>query len=98
MIDVEREYKALKNKLNKYKTKKLGFEYGMSCGYVTQVNLVEDPFSKYPWKKAIEVRGLAGFDAHERVLMYITENMSKGKDYKYWKEYHILECFELREF
>lgn len=93
MIDVEKEYKVLVNKLNKYKTKKLCFECGVATGYVTQINLVEDPYTGISADKAIEVRGLAGMDAEERVLMVITSRWRKGKDYKYWKDYHILEYF-----
>lgn len=98
MIDVEKEYKALKNHFNKYKTKKLGYECGMITGYVTAVNLVQDPNSKFPWVKAIEIKGVAGFDTTEKVLMLITENWTKKKDYKYWREYHILEYFPHRGF
>lgn len=91
MIDVEREYKILTNKLTRYKTKKLGFECGCVTGYVTEIKLVQD--QNFPSDKAIEVRGLAGLDSKERVLMTITERWRKGKDYKYWSEYHILEHF-----
>lgn len=93
MLNVEKEFKVLTNKLNRYKTKKLGFECGMVTGYVTEINLVEDPNAKFPWYKAIEVKGYAGFDRNEKVLMLITDKWTKGKDYHYWSEYHILEFF-----
>lgn len=96
VLDVEREYKVLTNKLNRYKKRKLGFECGVVTGYVTEINLVEDPDAKFPWDKAIEVKGFAGFDENEKVLMLITEKWVKGKDYKYWSEYHILEWFPRR--
>jgi len=91
MLDVEKEYKVLRNKLMRYKTKRLLFECGCITGYVTEIKLVQDPY--FPSDKAIEVRGLAGFDTKERVLMTITNRWSKGKHYKYWKDYHILEHF-----
>lgn len=90
MIDVEREYKVLQNKLHRYKNKRLGFECGCACGYVTEINLIDDP---YGVGKAIEVKGMAGMDAKERVLMTITSFWRKGKDYRYWSDYHILEHF-----
>ena len=91
MIDIQKEYKVLLNHFNRYKTKVLGFECGCVVGYVTEINLIQDPESNYPWDKAIQVRGIAGMDDKERELMVITEKMKKGKDYKYCYQYHILE-------
>lgn len=91
MLDVNKEFKVLTNKLNRYKTRSLAFECGCATGYVTGINLIDNPYGC--GGKAIEVRGIAGCDASERVLMIVTDLWRKGKDYKYWPEYHILEYF-----
>ena len=91
MIDVEKEYKVLLNKLNRYKTQKLGFECGCATGYVTEINLIDSPY--IDGEKAIEIKGVAGLDTQERVLMTISKLWRKGTDYKYWKDYHILEYY-----
>lgn len=90
MIDLDREYKALRNHMNRYKRKRLGFECGCACGYVADVRMVERT-GDIP--RHIEVIGQAGFDAKDRVILAIFDHMKKGRDYKYLKEYHILERY-----
>ena len=90
MLDVEREFKSLLKKLNRYKNKKLGFECGVTCGIITAIELINEDESDL-----IEVRGIAGVDSKEKVLMTIDPRWRKGRDYKYWKEYHILELFRV---
>ena len=92
MLDVEKEFKTLQNHMNRYKTKRLSFECGVATGFVTAINLVDNPYYA-DGSKVIEVRGIAGFDAKEQVLMTITDLWRKGVDYKYWRDYHILEYF-----
>lgn len=87
MIDINKYYTTLVNYLNKYKTKKLGFECGVACGYVTRIELNKKD-------KELILYGLAGWESEERILMIIIENMTKGKEFKYWKQYHIFERFE----
>ena len=100
MLDVKREHEILCNTMNRYKTKKLGFECGCVTGVITKINLIEDPYMSRVWRyaedapKAIEVRGIAGMDSNERVLAVITERWKRGKQYKYWRKYHILEVFD----
>ena len=85
MVNINNYYVTLNNYLNKYKTKELGFECGVACGKITRV-VKED--------NEIIIFGIAGFESKERILMTITENMTKGKEFKYWKKYHIFERFE----
>ena len=94
MLDIRREYEALNKRLTRYKTKPLGFEYGCLCGKVTKINLIriKDNTSWKGYSEAIEVVGVTLSDKEHR-LMVLTEDSVKGKDYKYWWEYHILEKF-----
>ena len=93
MIDIQKEFSTLTRQLNKYKTRPLSFECGAIVGKVTAVNLIPDPESNFSWDKAIEIKGIAGSNETERTLLIITERMKKGTDYKYWREYHVLESF-----
>ena len=93
MIDIQKEFDTLTKALNRYKTRPLNFECGVVTGKVTSINLIQDPESDFSWDKAIEVRGIAGSSDDERTLLIITERMKKGTDYKYWREYHVLESF-----
>ena len=90
MIDLDREYKALRNHLNRYKKKRLAFECGCATGYVSDIRIVDhgDGIPRH-----IEVIGRAGFDTRDHVILAIFDYMKKGTDYKYWREYHILERF-----
>ena len=87
MIDINKYYTTLNNYLNKYKTKELGFECGVACGKVTKIILDKE-------ENKILIYGIAGWESEERILMIIAENMTKGKEFKYWKQYHIFERFE----
>ena len=87
MINLDKYYITLNNYLNKFKTKELGFECGVACGKVTKIEFNKE-------EDEILVIGIAGWENNERILMIITENMTKGKEFKYWKQYHIFERFE----
>ena len=96
---VEGEYNRLlkikAEREKKSKDKRLAFECGCACGYVTRIEY-------QPWKylendEAVLVYAIAGFDKKERLVLYITENdVSKAynkRKYKYWKEFGVLESF-----
>lgn len=93
-MDIRKEYEGLSKRLNRFKTKPLGYEYGCVMGKVTKVKLVKIVDTRYfkGYSEAIEVIGLTTSDK-EHVLMLITEDTVKGKDYKYWWKYHVLEKF-----
>ncbi len=93
MIDIQKEFAVLSRQLNRYKTRNLGFEYGAITGKVTSISLIQDPESDFSLDKAIEVKGIAGSSSDERTLLVITERMKKGTDYKYFRDYHLLERF-----
>ena len=85
-IKAEREQKS--------QNKRLAFECGCACGYVTRIEY-------QPWKfdqeEAILIYAIAGLSNKEKLVLYITENdVSKAynrRKYKYWKEFGVLESF-----
>lgn len=95
MLDIRKEYENLKKRLNRYKTKSLGFEYGCLTGKVANINLIKIKDDRC-WKRyseAIQIVGIAGLSNEEHTLMILTEDNVKGKDYKYNWKYHIFEKF-----
>ena len=89
MLDLHKEYNSLMNKMNRYKTKPLVFEFGSLNGHVTRIELVEaESFTELDY---IAVYGTIGFSDKEQELLRITEYTNKKAAYHYWPKYHILE-------
>ena len=96
---VEGEYnRLLKIKADREKNskeKRLAFECGCACGYVTRIEY--KPWNPHEQEEAILVYAIAGFDNKEKLALYITESDVRKaynkRKYKYWKEYGILESF-----
>lgn len=86
--ELHAEYNALLKKLNRYKKKRLAYEYGCACGIITRIELVQEQWGAHgDIAEYIAVWGDMG--TGEQVLMYIREdNISKG--YKYDREFHII--------
>lgn len=86
-IKAERERKS--------KDKRLAFECGCACGYVTRIEY--QPWKYLEQEEAILVYAIAGFSNEEKLVLYITESdvrkVYNRRKYKYWKEYGILESF-----
>lgn len=101
---VEGEYnRLLKIKAEREKKsdcKRLSFECGCACGYVTRIEYQPYGYDKELHQmneEAILVYAIAGFDNEEKLVLYITEkDVSKAynrRKYKYWKEFGVLESF-----
>lgn len=87
-MDLQKEYTALMNKMNRYKTKPLLFEDGCLNGEVRRIELIEAS------KPYIVIHGVIGFSDKERELLRIYEDTKKKETYHYWPQYHILERLE----
>ena len=89
MLDLHKEYNTMMNRMNRYKTKPLVFEFGSLNGHVTRIELVEaKSFSELSY---IAIYGTIGFSDKEQELLRITEYTNKRAAYHYWPKYHILE-------
>ena len=96
---VEGEYKRLlkikADREKKSEGKRLAFECGCACGYVTRIE--HQPWKFLEQEEAILVYAIAGFDNKEKLVLYITDNdvrkAHNRRKYKYWKEFGVLESF-----
>lgn len=96
---VEAEYKRLlkikAEREKKSEGKRLAFECGCACGYVTRIEY--QPWKFLEQEEAILVYAIAGFDNKEKLVLYITDNdvrkAHNRRKYKYWKEFGVLESF-----
>lgn len=98
--EYERLLKIKAERERKSKDKRLAFECGCACGYVTRIEYEPLRYDEYchTWvKEAISVYAIAGFSDKEQLVLYLTEDdVSKAynrRKYKYWKEFGILESF-----
>ena len=100
---VKSEYKRLiKHKLDaekKSNDKRLGFECGCACGYVTRIEYIPAHYGvDYKWHdEEIQIFAIAGFDNHEKLVLTLTESdickRYQDRKYKYWNQYRIFEVF-----
>lgn len=84
----------------KLKDKRMGFECGCACGYVTRIEYIPRKYNAevHKWfDEEVHVYAIAGWDKEEKLVIVITENdVSKryqDRSYKYWSKYGILESF-----
>ena len=98
--EYERLLKIKAERERKSKDKRLAFECGGACGYVTRIEYQPFGYDKElgEWvDEAVLIYAIAGFDNKERLVLCITEDdVSKAynrRKYKYWKEFGILESF-----
>ena len=101
---VEGEYNRLlkikAEREKKSKDKRLAFECGCACGYVTRIEYQPRGYDKEvgTWtEESISIYAIAGFSNQEQLVLYITENdvckAHNRRKYKYWKEFGVLESF-----
>lgn len=96
---VEGEYRRLikikAERERKSEYKRLAFECGVACGYVTRIEYQPEKFLEQ--EEAVLVYAIAGLSNKEQLVLYITEDdvrkAHNKRKYKYWKEYGILESF-----
>lgn len=97
-FDVRGEYERLckikAEREKKSKDKRLAFECGCACGYVTRIEYQPRTFIE---DEAVLVYAIAGWSNKEQLVLYITEDdvskAYKRRKYKYWKEFGVLESF-----
>ena len=79
----------------KTKDKKLGFECGVACGYVTRIEY--QPGESKEQDEAVLIYAIAGWDIEEKLVLVLRENdVSKrypDRKYRYYKQWNILESF-----
>lgn len=103
-FDVRGEYERLckikAEREKKSKDKRLAFECGCACGYVTRIEYQPWGYDKElgEWvDEAVLVYAIAGWSNKEQLVLYITEDdvskAYKRRKYKYWKEFGVLESF-----
>lgn len=98
--EYERLLKIKAEREKKSKDKRLAFECGCACGYVTRIEYQHYGYDTELHKmndEAILIYAIAGFSNKEQLVLYLTENdVSKAynrRKYKYWKEFGVLESF-----
>ena len=97
--DLKGEYKRFIKIQNKFKDKKIPFECGCACGYVSRIEYIPEDI-RNGQEECIWFWGAAGWQDYtkENTLFVLLEEDVKrryqDRRYRYDKKYNILELFQ----